>query len=84
MYKEPSGVKRATTYRTDEVPSHVLLLQQNGCCEGYCRVTGECSGEVRAIRVCGWGWFAYCETARKEDLKRGFTLCNQLNEEVHA
>lgn len=48
-------------------------------CQGECKKQGECTGDVKAVIVigafCPSGMqFNYCETARKEDERRGFTV----------
>lgn len=48
-------------------------------CQGECKKHGECNGEVREVVVygvfCPTGMnFNYCQTAREEDERRGFTV----------
>lgn len=48
----------------------------HGVCEGGC---GEHKGEVMCVRVAAedgydWGYFAYCETARKTDRENGLRV----------
>lgn len=40
-------------------------------CQGACETH---QGEVKLVRVSGWGFFAYCEAARGEDEKRGLVV----------
>ena len=48
-------------------------------CQGECKRHGECYGEVKAVMVFGWFCptgmqFNYCQAAREEDERRGFTV----------
>lgn len=48
-------------------------------CEGECSREGTCIGQVKKVLVSGNGFkepfkFNYCETAVKEDEKRGFVV----------
>lgn len=48
-------------------------------CQGECKKQGECAGEVKTVIVtgafCPTGMqFNYCQVAREEDERRGFTV----------
>lgn len=59
----------------DEFYPEVLERASKGKCDGSC---DEHIGDVFPVRVFDrdfdWGWFSYCEAARKEDARRGMTL----------
>ncbi len=56
-------------------------------CQGECKKNDECTGEVKEVIVygtfCPTGLkFNYCQTAREEDERRGFTVtdvCQDCN-----
>jgi hypothetical protein len=55
---------------------HAKRRALSGRCSGGC---GEHSGDVSVVRVkhfsgTDWGYFAYCESAVKEDISRGLTV----------
>lgn len=48
-------------------------------CDGECSKDGTCKGAVKPVKVSGNGFkgpftFNYCNTAIKEDMRRGFTV----------
>jgi hypothetical protein len=48
-------------------------------CEGICAIEGGCFGEVKTVVVSGLGLgkpvtFNYCQEAREEDERRGFSV----------
>jgi hypothetical protein len=47
-------------------------------CDGRCKSRHECQGEVKRVHVMlglkGWGRFNYCDEARAEDKRNGYTV----------
>ena len=60
-------------------------------CNGRCESRHECQGEVKRVHVMlgskDWGWFQYCDEARAEDKRNGYTVlfgnvsCSQCGRE---
>ena len=53
-------------------------------CQGLCRDDGQCWGEVRIYNVRSPFWYVdvmYCDTARDEDIRRGFTVTEETRNE---
>lgn len=63
----------------------MTALKCDGDCESY--VGGEHIGEVQVVNVQGWGQFYYCESAIKEDIRRGLIVTvvdQELNKEQNV
>jgi hypothetical protein len=64
-------------HELDQYREASIAKARCGECEGNCE---QHYGETKAVRVFNknsgidWGYFAYCEAARKEDAHRGMEL----------
>lgn len=82
--KKPTAIAAMDYHDTEEIPDFVRRDYDRARCQGACVRTGECGPSVKLVRVCGWGWFSYCDTAIAVDLANGLDLFDEHDERVAA